>query len=366
MTELYQADSNPDLPSNALDAYLGTAEGMEALVDGVRKDGDTITVGGAEWFKYNGATVSYLYANGDHWIGIGASSANLKVCSRDGAMWYLYRQEGILYNYYRFLKVRWEGYTQYNNTNNTCKLVFEFFIFDTGDMFLNVIQTPTISNYIGVSSLTCNGITTALDIPAGSAPMITFIHQDIEGRAWEIQYKKISIKAPYDIRYLFSDADKKNYTITDGVLREISASSLDAQAFLDYGIDAMQTAPDWSLLAGKRNPKIHYWQDSQLELPHLRANVRAYPPPQEISAVADMSSETITGIQLITAEYAGQVGIKSSVDGVTYTDEVEISQFLNTDVAELWESVQGTKTLYLIFVLRRDARLSAFQITYTN
>lgn len=361
---LYQVEGYPDPPSG-LDGYLNTTEGMEILVNNVKKDDDTITVPGVDWFRFNGKTALNLYVSGNSWIGIGESAEQLKVCRRDGAMYYLYRQEGMLYNFYKFLKIRWEGYTQYNQIGAVYALKYEFFIFDTGDMFLNVIQTPTNNSYIGTSSMTSNGTTMALEIPINSTPMITFTHQDDMGFSWAVGYEKITIDPPFDMRYLFSDADGKYYTITAGALSEVLVPVLTAQVFRDHGVDA-KTSVDWMLLAGLRNPEIMYWQDSQLELRSLQADVTAFPLPQELTVTADMTHESVSGIRLLSANYSGQVGVRYSTGGGTYTDEMPMDDFLATDVAELWEGVQPERMLHLVFVLHGAAALTTFQISYNN
>lgn len=362
--DLFQIEGYPDPPSG-LEGYLNTIEGMEILVNNIKKDDDTIVIPGADWFQFNGRTASNLCVSGNSWIGIGESTEQIKVCRRDGAMYYLYRQEGLLYNYYKFLKVRWEGYTQYNQTSAANALKYEFLIFDTGDMFLNVIQTPTNSSYIGTSSITCNGATTTLEIPISSTPMITFTHQDKMGFSWKVSYGKIVIDPPFDMRYLFSDADSKRYTITAGALSEVPISTLTAQAFLDLGVDA-KASVNWMLLSGLRNPRILYWQDSQHKPRDIQAAVTAFPIPQELTVTADMTHKSISGIRLMSANYSGQIGVWYSTGGGTYTDEVSMDDFLAMDVTELWESVQPGRKLHLVFLLHGDATLTTFQISYNN
>ena len=69
--------------------------GMTTHRNNVKNDDSTITISGVDWFKFNGVTASNIYASGNHWIGIGTNSEQLKVCRRDGAMYSLYSQEGV-------------------------------------------------------------------------------------------------------------------------------------------------------------------------------------------------------------------------------------------------------------------------------
>lgn len=70
------------------------------------------------------------------------SGAELNVvCEGDGKLTITavkYREEGTILNLYRFIKIRWEGYTKYDSTSSSRALIFEFFLFDTGNMELEV------------------------------------------------------------------------------------------------------------------------------------------------------------------------------------------------------------------------------------
>lgn len=260
---------------NGIDGLLNTTDNMEVIVNNDKKDGDVITLNGVDWFNFNGIIASKLYASGDHWVGIGANTEHLKICRRDGAMHYLYRQEGTIWNYYHFLKIRWEGYTWYSQTAATYALKYEFVLISNGDMFLNVIQTPTNAGYIGTSTFTCGNNIINLDIPINSTPQISFYHQDAEGKTWNAVYEKMNVQAPYDRKYLLKDNIGKYYTIQENALTEIQVSTLNAQVFKDFGMD---TKSDVNLIKTIANPKLLYWQDSQDSLPDMIVNVTAIPP----------------------------------------------------------------------------------------
>ena len=87
---------------------------MTVIRDNSKNDDGTDTVTGVSWFNFKGKVASTIYVSGNSWLGFGASSEHLKVNRRDGAMYYLYREEGTLYNHYRFLKIRFSGYTSYS------------------------------------------------------------------------------------------------------------------------------------------------------------------------------------------------------------------------------------------------------------
>ncbi|MEG0292543.1 MAG: hypothetical protein RR617_07400 [Anaerovoracaceae bacterium] len=95
--------------------------------------------------------------------------------------------------------------------------------------------------------------------------------------------------------------------------------------------------------------------------------MKAYPYPQTLTSVIDMSHISILGIKLITAEFSGNVGLEVSLDnGDTFAEEVLLSEWLSTDVDELWNSLNEERKLILHFILHDNAALSRFKITYIN
>lgn len=170
----------------------------------------------------------------------------------------------------------------------------------------------------------------------------------------------------YGKRILFGDSENRLYTISNGVLSQIPSVTLTADAFQTYGIDATETVPDWSLLIAVQNPRVLCWMEDESEVPEITAVVTAFPLPQELAVTADMTHESISGIRLLSANYSGQIGVRYSTDGGTYTEEMSMEGVLATDVAALWESVQPGRMLYMIFVLHGDAALTTFQISYNN
>lgn len=120
------------------------------------------------------------------------------------------------------------------------------------------------------------------------------------------------------------------------------------------------------LLTQLKNPTIYLWKaggETQL----LKATLKAYPYPQIITSVIDMSHISILGIKLLTAQFSGEVGVCQSLDnGETFSEEVPLSDWLNTDPDELYNSLNETRILILHFVLHDNATLSRFKITYIN
>ena len=344
--------------------YLNTTEGMTCIRNTPNDDG-TDTVKGLDGFMFNGVEAENLYVSGNEWIGFGTSSEQLQVCRRDGKVYYIYRQVGTLADGTEFLKLRWEGYTQYNSTSESLRLIFEIFLFGNNDMFLNVVKTPTNSSYYGSSNLICNGQTTALRICDGSGggQMICFRAQDNQGKSWEITYGEYTPMDVFSNKYLIRSGGVY-YTVTDDALEQVDVASPTAACFYRYGTDVV---PDGSLLLPLTNPDVLFWTNDPDESLQMRAELVAYPFPQTLTGYADMTSETILGIDMLSAVYTGQIDIKLSFDGgTTYGETMTFADFLAMDVDELWESCQANLSLHIQFTLHNDASLTRFKISYKN
>lgn len=260
-----------------LEALLDTEEGMEATVrSGSKNDDGTDAIAGAEWFLFDGAAAATVYISGNNWIGLGASSAQLNVCNRDGATYTILRQEGRL-NGWRFLKVRVKGYTYYSSTAVQYALTYELFLFENGSMFLNVIATPTNTSYLGTSSLVCGGATTALTITAPT--QISFYPGDAEGKSWNVKDETIRLPMAYDTRWLLR-AGGKLYTVADGAPLELAEAQPTAALFRTQGLT--QALPS-SALQSLGAAQVLFWMDTQEVSPaEFSGVVRGLPVPQDV------------------------------------------------------------------------------------
>ena len=197
---------------NSLEDMMGNRENMECLVNNSRHDDDVMQFVGVDWFKFNGSLISNIFVSGNSFIGLGANAEHLLVCRRDAAMYSFYREEGEIYGTYKFLKLRWEGYAQYNNTSEDVRLYYEWFFFDTGDMLLNIIKAPNAAGYLGSNRI--NGSTNKdFTVSVTQQQYITFYHKDDNGKQFDIEYKLIDLMPPFDSKYLLSDRDGKLYRL---------------------------------------------------------------------------------------------------------------------------------------------------------
>lgn len=175
----------------SFDSLLNTTTGMTAVVSNTKHDDDVVSVSGVDWFTYAGKTASTIYVSGNNFIGFGQNAEQLKICRRDGAIYYVYRQEGTLTSGKRFLKIRVEGYTDYASVSASYALKYEVFLIEGQTLFVNVVQRPTNSGYTGTSSIADDKTTTNLNISVSSTVPISILVKNA-GVSQEISYEKYS------------------------------------------------------------------------------------------------------------------------------------------------------------------------------
>lgn len=285
----------------------------ETLINNVGYDDNVYTATGCNWFNFNGTVSSNIYISGNTWFGFGNSSEHLRVNRRDAKMWYLYREEGTLYNYYHFLKFRWDGYSAYSQTSGSYKLTYDVILFNTGDICLHMVKIP-ISNYDGNFILTYGSNSLTYTKPTMDNPYVTFYKQ--EDGSYIAKNELINLQMPYDKKYLiYDDVTKKYYNIVNDALNELNIEEITSDIFKTYGNDIV---PLSNLLITLQKPKILYWQDSDDDLPLLKANITAVPLPQTIITTdIDISDSSIKGIEKVSGEYKGNPVIAVSFDNGT-------------------------------------------------
>lgn len=228
---------------------------MTVLRNNTKQDDGTDVITGVDWFNFNGTAVSTIYAGGNSFIGFGSSSEHLKVNRRDGALWSLYREEGTLYNYYKFLKIRWKGYSQYSTTATAYAVEYDVILWDTGDISLHMISIPTQYN-TGTYSLTASSTYTYT--VSTSSPDVTFKKTDT---GFEVQNNIINLVAPYNRRYLVRDGEMI-YTISNNTLTSLGSVTPTSILFLNSGYDPVVNGMfDLSVLSGISNPELLYWHE---------------------------------------------------------------------------------------------------------
>ena len=188
------------------------------LKDSNSYDNGTYTVEGAEYATYRGAVISSIYAGGDSYFGIGSNTEHLRVNKRDARMRSLYREEGTLYKRYKFLKVRWEGFTHYNQGDASNQIKYDVIFWETGDISLHMVNVPT-SNYDGTFQLVADKTYTYTK-PTKVLPDVTFKY-DQESDSFEVIYEPIDMPLPY--RVLIKDAGGTLYTLAVQTINALQA-----------------------------------------------------------------------------------------------------------------------------------------------
>lgn len=279
-----------------------------AFRNGTKNDDGTDTVTGVNWFNHGGNVCSSVYVSGNSWLGFGTNSDHLKVNMRDGASWYVYREEGTLYNHYKFLRIRFSGYSLYSQTSASHKITYDVILWDTGDISLHLIDIPT-SSYDGEFTLG----NLAYTKPTMQNPDVTFKLQS--NGTYAVSNSVIKLIPPFDKKYLLK-ANNTLYTVVDGALSALGATNISADVFRQYGVDEM---PSGDLLKTFRNFELLFWQDStEFELPTFTARVTATPTPQNVtSQKINLIHETISGIEKMTANCEGELICAVSFDNKT-------------------------------------------------
>lgn len=278
---------------------------MEVLRNNSKNDEGTDSCSGVSWFSFDGNIANTIYANGNSWIGFGSSSAHLLVNNRDAALWNLYREEGTLFGYYKFLKIRWSGFQSYSSTSVSDKLEYDVILWDTGAISLHLVTCPTSPS----GNYRLNADTTYNYTISNSQPDVTFYYN--EDNTFTVANETINITPPFDRKYLISSEDLY-YTIKNGTLEQIEVSELNSNIFVEHGSD---NCPTWENIQSLINPEILYWYDSVELKPILKANMTAVPITQTLTTnKIDLSHESINGIEKVIVTCENELIVAVSFD----------------------------------------------------
>lgn len=173
----------------SFDSLLNTTTGMTAIVNNKKHDDDVVSVTGVDWFTYAGKTASTIYVSGNNFIGFGRNAEQLKICRSDGAVYYIYRQEGTLTSGKRFLKIRVEGYTHFSYTSSLYELKYEVFLIEGQTLFINVVDISSNNGNTVTSSITDGKTTINLNISVSSPKPISILVKNA-GVAQIVSYEK--------------------------------------------------------------------------------------------------------------------------------------------------------------------------------
>lgn len=332
-----------------IEELMNTSDGMTAIRNNSKNDSstDTVTNVAIEWFKFNGAKVSSIYADGDSRISFNNSTArNIQICYRDGASYYVYYQTGTLKNL-SFVKIRWEGYTNWSSANAAYALKYELFLFSDNRMFLYVIQTPTNSSYLGTSQLLCGGNSYTLTMGVNSNCPIYYVFEpkDSNCTAWSVQSGSI---IDFSLKKYLLRCGGSLYQI-DGT--KLEGQELNGETFTTYGANTLnELNVDFM---NENDVEILWWTDSSSPSP---PSLSAAVEQEEVTLYAnfDLSDETYTGIKKIKIISIGNFGIRYSPDNETWSEYYSDEEFMELDFEKIWQECSDTKMLYIEVVLKDD------------
>lgn len=234
---------------------------MKVIRNNTKNDNSTDTITGVSWFDFNGTTANNIYVNGNSWLGFGSRSEHLKINRRDGAMYYVYREEGTLYGYYNFLKIRCRGYSHYRYSTSSYAIEYDVILWSTGDISLHMIKIPTSYN-TGTYSLVSSSSTYSYSVST-TAPDITFKKTDF---GFEVSSAVIELEPPYDTGYLLRQGADL-YTVVSGVLQKLEITELSASVFLNNGFKSLQEVKP--VIKELINPEVLYWVDADKSFSNL-------------------------------------------------------------------------------------------------
>lgn len=210
----------------------------------------------------------------------------------------------------------------------------------------------------------------SFDVKEGKHTLVFRYTKDGSGNtgkdACAIGYLKLTgVEPPYVKKYLMADFEDNVYTIVNDEVKQVTSltrSDLNIKScFEEFGFNVLPTSEQ---LLSLTKPALFKWSDGVAK--RLNANIRAIPNSQTIKAIADMSNITIKGISSITSVYSGDVLISYSYDDLTYTEFVNMEEFLSIDVDELYNNATNKIIYFKLVIENEKSSLTNFVITYKN
>lgn len=360
------------------DLFDEQSQELTCLVNNSSYDDDSYTITSVpSWIKLNNIAATSIQVNGNSWIGFNGSTEHIKFNRRDTKMYFLWTEEGLLYNHYRFYRIRWRGYSQYNSTSLSNLQVWEVIFFDTGDICIHAISIPT-KNYDGSNAIVASATYSYTKLTTDS-PYVTFYSQDDNNSVFTIDQNMINLLPPFDRKYLIRSGSDL-YTITDGTLSKLSDTEVTSDVFRNNGVDDI---PDGLLLLSLVDPEVLYWMDStNYDIDKFQAIETATPPVQTLySQDYDITDPTIKGIESVNA--VADTGILFSVSfdsGISWkiwnsTEWITLSEIdkgmtadaLNTITSDQWNAEATTgKIRFRITIPDANNKFTNLIVNYLN
>lgn len=329
---------------------------MQVIRNNSRNDDSTDTLNGVSWFKFNNVVASNIYVSGNTWFGFGTNSEQLRVNRRDTAVWWEYREEGTLFNLYKFLKIRWKGVSVYNQDVNSHNYMYEYdvILWDTGDISLHMISFPS-NNFDGTFNLQVGNQTVTYSKPTAEKPDVTFYTQNDSGTSFVAVSEVISTLHTEEELFLIGSGSSI-YTIENGVLVELQEKVLTKQVFLNHGLQFAYRPTGEDLLQLK-DPVLYYFDADASKLHVVEAKMKAVPPTQVLQTDDYFMNEEfyVNGVKDVSIVSTGDVKFAFSFDrgmsweiysGGSWIQPDNPSQWMTPDVVKgISEEVLTSKFL---------------------
>lgn len=184
--------------------------------------------------------------------------------------------------------------------------------------------------------------------------------------------KFVGVEKEFYKRYLICSEDKL-YTVVNDALVELPDNVVSSNLFVNSGFIGFD---DTAILFGLVNPEILYWQDSDNEIPALRAVQTATPYPQTIiTEDIDLTHHTIVNIASVTCECDGSPlfacefnDVWQEHNGTSWVDEASgmSLETLQAITSEQWnEAINGLSEFKIKFILdSADDKVTQLKVNF--
>lgn len=295
---------------NSVSSILSGTSNMTTATNASSTSG-TYSTSGVSWFKRGSNTASTISINAKSSISFAGITlkVNYQSYNRRTA---IKKEEGTLYNRYKFFKIRFEGYTSTSTSANSAyQMAYNVVLWDTGNISLYITKTP-MYNRNGTCSIN------NLSYTFGNT---TFTYDD-----FTFSYNKLTFALPYYERYLLKD-NTTVYTIKNGNLKSLGDDvTLTSSLFINSGLDYI---PSTSIMLTLDNPELLYWNEASESVSQLAVVVDP-PLPQILLYEAQTipAGQTIDGMM---AESFGNVLYCISFDNGTTWKYYDGNAWLTAD-----------------------------------
>lgn len=157
-----------------------------------------------------------------------------------------YVEEGTLYNYYKFLKIKWEGYVE----RGSYALKYDLIFWSTGHVSLKFYIIN--SRYQGTYQARYKNV--YKDFKPYTSKPLTIAFTD---NGPEFEEKLFSPPIPEEIRYLIKD-EEVLYSYSEEELIKLNSTEVNKAIFLQHGKTKL---PRVEILEGLKNPQLLMWTD---------------------------------------------------------------------------------------------------------